>query len=150
MFKKLMDKQRKHNEKAKLKLEERKARIEVTREKGLNKINEKFNKTNEKLEAFRISNQEKINASPAKDRVENYKSKKQVIKEKIDVNKQNGIPCCFKCGSTYITAQKKGFGVGKALIGAVAVGPLGVAAGGINKNKIKLTCLNCGNQFKVK
>lgn len=56
--------------------------------------------------------------------------------------------CCPKCGSTQLTANKKGVGLGKAAIGAFVAGPYGLVAGGIGKNKIIITCLNCGKQFK--
>lgn len=56
--------------------------------------------------------------------------------------------CCPKCGSTQLSANKKGVGLGKAAVGAIAVGPLGLVAGGIGKNKVLITCLNCGKQFK--
>jgi hypothetical protein len=57
------------------------------------------------------------------------------------------IARCPKCKSTAITANKQGFGVGKAAIGAVAVGPLGLLAGSIGSSDIKLSCLSCGNQW---
>lgn len=52
-------------------------------------------------------------------------SKRQRIKE----NKKNGIACCPKCGSTSLTANKKGFGVGKAVIGTAVAGPIGLVSG---------------------
>lgn len=54
---------------------------------------------------------------------------------------------CPKCGSTSITADKKGFGVGKAAIGAVAFGAIGMAAGGIGSKKVTVTCLKCGHHW---
>ena len=54
---------------------------------------------------------------------------------------------CPKCKSTSITANKQGFGVGKAAVGAVLAGPFGLLAGGIGSNKLKLNCLSCGNQW---
>lgn len=56
--------------------------------------------------------------------------------------------CCPVCGSTQVSAQKKGFGLGKAAIGGALVGGVGLVAGLFGKNKIYLTCLNCGYQFK--
>lgn len=55
---------------------------------------------------------------------------------------------CPKCGSTQIHADKKGFSAGKAVAGVVLTGGIGLAAGAIGKNKIIITCLKCGNQFK--
>lgn len=62
-------------------------------------------------------------------------SKKQVQKERITKNKQEGVACCPKCGSTSITAQKKGFGIGKAVTGAALAGPIGLVAGNLNAKK---------------
>ena len=67
-------------------------------------------------------------------------SKRQRIKE-------NGIACCPKCGSTSLTANKKGFGVGKAVIGTAVAGPIGLVAGNKGAKKVRITCLNCGNQW---
>jgi hypothetical protein len=55
--------------------------------------------------------------------------------------------CCPKCGSNQITAQKKGFSGKKAVAGVVLTGGIGLLAGTIGSDKIKITCLNCGNQF---
>lgn len=48
---------------------------------------------------------------------------------------------CPKCNSTQITAHKKGFSMGKAFVGGILLGDVG-------KNKIIITCLNCGHQWK--
>ena len=57
--------------------------------------------------------------------------------------------CCPKCGSSQLTANKKGFSLGKAVAGGVLLVPIaGVATGMIGKNKIIITCLSCGKQFK--
>jgi hypothetical protein len=47
-----------------------------------------------------------------------------------------------------LTANKKGFSGGKALVGGVLTGGVGLLAGTIGSNKIKITCLACGKQFK--
>ena len=52
---------------------------------------------------------------------------------------ENGIKCP-KCDSTQITAAKKGFSAGQAIAG-------GIIGGAIGMNKIKITCLRCGNVF---
>lgn len=58
-------------------------------------------------------------------------------------------PSCAKCGSTVITYNKKGFSGGKALIGAVAFAGVGLLAGLIGSNKIRATCVKCGNSWYV-
>lgn len=55
---------------------------------------------------------------------------------------------CPKCGSTQITANKKGFSGTKAATGIIIAGGIGLAAGDIGSNKIIITCLKCGHQFK--
>ena len=55
---------------------------------------------------------------------------------------------CDKCGSTQITANKKGFSAGKAVAGAVLTGGIGLAAGAIGSNKVIVTCLKCGHNWK--
>ncbi|HXS59006.1 MAG TPA: hypothetical protein VN726_22940 [Hanamia sp.] len=55
---------------------------------------------------------------------------------------------CPKCNSTQITANKKGFSGTKAFGGAVLTGGIGLLAGTIGSNKIKITCLACGHEFK--
>ena len=54
---------------------------------------------------------------------------------------------CPKCGSTQITASKKGFSGKKAVAGAVLTGGIGLLAGTIGSNKVRITCLACGNVF---
>jgi len=55
---------------------------------------------------------------------------------------------CPKCGSNQLTANKKGFSGKKAVAGAIVTGGIGLLAGTIGSNKIIITCLNCGHQFK--
>lgn len=63
------------------------------------------------------------------------------------IKNEPNIPKCPKCKSTSITADKKGFGVGKAVVGAAVAGPLGLVAGNIGSKKVRITCLNCGHQW---
>lgn len=85
----------------------------------------------------------------AKEKKEQKKEEKQELKDRIKQMDKDGIVYCPKCYSTNITSNKKGFGVGKAAVGAIATGGIGLLAGGIGKNKIELTCLKCGNQWKA-
>lgn len=55
---------------------------------------------------------------------------------------------CPYCGSSQLTANKKGFGAGKALTGAVLTGGIGLLAGFIGSGKVKITCLKCGRELK--
>ena len=65
---------------------------------------------------------------------------------KAELDKE-GVVCCPKCLSTSITGDKKGFGVGKAVVGASMVGGLGLMAGNIGAKKVRLTCMKCGYQW---
>jgi len=55
---------------------------------------------------------------------------------------------CPHCGSSNLTANKKGFGAGKAITGAVLTGGIGLVAGFIGSGKVRITCLKCGKQMK--
>ncbi|WP_243578011.1 zinc ribbon domain-containing protein [Clostridium minihomine] len=83
------------------------------------------------------------------------KPKQLSKKERIKENKTNGIACCPKCASTSLSANKKGFGIGKAVVGAGAgiftagaAGLIGLTAGNAGAKKVIITCLNCGHQWK--
>ena len=56
---------------------------------------------------------------------------------------------CKKCGSNQLTANKKGFGAGKALTGALLTGGIGLLGGFIGSRKVKITCLACGHYWKA-
>lgn len=54
---------------------------------------------------------------------------------------------CPRCGSTSLSGNKKGFGIGKAVVGAALTGGIGLIAGNIGAKKVRITCLKCGKQF---
>lgn len=61
----------------------------------------------------------------------------------------DGVACCPRCGSTSLSLNKKGFGGGKATAGMLITNGLGGAvAGTYGMNKMKITCMNCGYQYK--
>lgn len=69
-------------------------------------------------------------------------------KKRIAENKASGVACCPKCGSTSLSANKKGFSFGKAATGAFIAGPVGLVGGTLGANKLEVTCLNCGHKFR--
>lgn len=75
-------------------------------------------------------------------------TKRGQAKQLIAENKAAGVACCPKCGSTSISANKKGFGFGKAAAGAFVAGPVGLVGGTLGANKMIITCLNCGHKYK--
>lgn len=50
---------------------------------------------------------------------------------------------CPHCGSSQLSANKKGFGTGKA------AGGIGLLGGFFGSNKVKITCLKCGFSWGV-
>ncbi len=65
------------------------------------------------------------------------------------LNKQTGQLACPKCGCTTLSMQKKGFGLAKGAIGAALIGPPGILAAGIGKNKVVVKCAHCGHKWTV-
>lgn len=69
----------------------------------------------------------------------------------------NSMVKCPKCGSTSITGHKKGYGIVKGGLGALAglatgglaIAAIGAGAGNIGSKKIQCTCMNCGYKFKA-
>ena len=55
---------------------------------------------------------------------------------------------CPQCGSDQITAQKRGYKVGRSLAASMTVLPVvGLGLGLIGRKKIQVTCINCGNSW---
>ena len=73
------------------------------------------------------------------------------------IEKSRSLPCwikssskmIWKCGSTSLSGNKKGYGIGKGVIGAAVFGPIGLIAGNIGSKKVIVTCMNCGYKYKV-
>ena len=59
----------------------------------------------------------------------------------------NSPVSCPKCNSTQFHADKRGFNLGRAVVGTIATLGVGVVAGAIGKDKIILTCLVCGHSW---
>jgi DNA-directed RNA polymerase subunit RPC12/RpoP len=54
---------------------------------------------------------------------------------------------CPKCSSEQLTSDKKGYGLGKAVVGGLLTGGVGLLAGFIGSRKVKITCLKCGTNW---
>ncbi len=100
--------------------------------------------SNQDVEPKQQTNPVKLTSSP-------IKSNKQQLKEHMKELDRQGVAYCPKCYSTSLSADKKGFGVGKAVVGAVVAAPLfapiGLIAGNINAKKVRITCLKCGHNW---
>lgn len=70
----------------------------------------------------------------------------QAKREAARRSAQEPVKCPY-CGSTQIQAVKKGFSGGKAVVGGLIAGPIGLAAGAIGSGDIERVCLNCGKKF---
>jgi hypothetical protein len=60
---------------------------------------------------------------------------------------ESGVRCPM-CNSTQIAGHKQGFDVGRAVVGDLLLGPLGLLGGMIGKDRVKITCLKCGHVFE--
>ncbi|HBF65533.1 MAG TPA: hypothetical protein DDW34_07030 [Clostridium sp.] len=80
-----------------------------------------------------------------------YKAAQAAKRPNNNVQQSNEprVAKCPACGSTSLSADKKGFGFGKALTSTVIAGPIGLFAGGIGAGKVMVTCLSCGHRFKA-
>ena len=90
----------------------------------------------------------------AKEETEMQKKVRELSVQRDDSNIVNMVDKnqarCPRCGSTSLSANKKGFGMGKAVVGTLAFGVIGGAlAGSVGAKKIEVTCLKCGKRFKV-
>lgn len=75
--------------------------------------------------------------SPEEEAVAYAKKQLEIQKEELELQKQQieSQAKCPRCGSTSLSGNKKGFGIGKAVMGAAVAGPLGLVAGNIGSKK---------------
>lgn len=70
------------------------------------------------------------------------RQKREAQKAELDAS---NIVYCPRCLCTSISADKKGFGIGKAVVGSSVIKhPIGLVAGNIGAKKVRCTCLKCG------
>ena len=55
--------------------------------------------------------------------------------------------CCPKCKSKQLLSTNRGFSTGKALVGGLAFGTIGILAGNIGASTTILVCQQCGERF---
>lgn len=56
---------------------------------------------------------------------------------------------CPKCSSTQLSGNRAGFGLGKAAVGGVLLGGLGLLGGFLGAGKVRVTCLQCGHAWEA-
>jgi hypothetical protein len=71
-------------------------------------------------------------------------AKRIVFQEATEESTQASCP---KCGSVSLSANQKGYGLGKGVTGGVLLGPAGLLAGFLGSKKVTVTCLKCGHQW---
>jgi hypothetical protein len=81
-----------------------------------------------------------------KDEFNEYSEKVKKDEQKVAAN---GSIRCPKCKSPQIAAGNKGFGLGKAAVGGILLGPAGLLGGMIGSNKVLITCLKCGHKWEA-
>lgn len=69
------------------------------------------------------------------------------LDDKLRELEASGVAYCPKCHSTSLSSNKKGFGIGKAVVGAALTGGIGLVAGNFGAKKVRVTCLKCGHEF---
>ncbi|MEG0133767.1 MAG: hypothetical protein RR851_14635 [Clostridium sp.] len=111
-----------------------KVRVEELKEESMNRA-KKLKEENERMSKMLNQNSKPI-------------PKVSYIPSKVSKPIEHGVIHCPKCGGTQLTTQKKGFGLAKGVAGVLTFGAYGLLTAGIGKNKIIITCLKCGKQFK--
>ena len=88
---------------------------------------------------------------------EELKLRMQAQQMQIQQQQFNSQLRCPKCGSTSISGNKKGYGIVKGGLGALAgtailpgIGTaIGAGLGNAGSKKVICTCMNCGHKFKA-
>ncbi|MDU1412606.1 MAG: hypothetical protein E6929_07290 [Clostridium sp.] len=112
-----------------------------------------FERNKAKIERSQALKEKRLAEAERKKEMERLRNAGRTVSPYEQPNYQpvqdNNVARCPKCGSTSLTANKKGFSVTKGVVG-LAVSPLaGAVAGGAGRNKVIVTCLKCGHQWKA-
>lgn len=123
-------------------------------------LDPKFRKRMAQRRAARASGEYK---SPFEQYKENKQYNDRVRDERSARARAQGLPYCPYCGSSAITAHKRGYKLGRglfwaivlggagfwlfALLGLVIGGAVGLTFGSVGSGRIMATCLSCGRQF---
>ena len=113
--------------------EQRLKSLEATRQEGI------------KISQQKAKEQAEIHALQEKKELERLRQYQEQVMSDL-----KNTARCPRCKSTSLSANKKGYGIGKAVVATAITGnALGLIAGNIGRNKVKVTCLNCGHKFDL-
>lgn len=115
------------------------AKIDDELQKKIDFARARQQKLREELARLDADREEFLKGNPAYSKQDFEKPHTQIEEDPIK---------CPRCGGSQIAANKKGFGLGKAVAGGFLLGPVGLLGGFLGSNKIKITCLKCGHQWK--
>lgn len=116
-------------------------------------IDRKNKEDNAKKQLDTKNNNVTTNGQDKIDNQENMQSSSVDQQEGPTKKQLKKIPHCPKCKSTNVQVignHRKGFSVGKAVVGGVLTGGVGTLAGFAGKKgkKTDMICMNCGKKFK--
>lgn len=89
-------------------------------------------------------------AKLSKQKAQEAQTALQAESVRLEQERFESMAKCPRCGSTSLSGGKRGFGMGKAVVGLAIAGPVGLLAGGVGMQAAQVTCMNCGYKFKPK
>ena len=60
---------------------------------------------------------------------------------------RGGKVTCPRCGAEQVAATTQGFGLGKAAVGGLLLGPIGLLGGLFGRKNVNVACLKCGHRW---
>lgn len=94
-----------------------------------------------------VQNEEKTNQRNLQLQMQAAQLNMQQEQLRLQQEQMGAMARCPRCGSTSLSGNKKGFGIGKAVVGAWALGPIGLVAGNMGAKKVRITCMKCGKKY---
>ena len=99
------------------------------------------------FEVYRVDMQRGSRDTNELGEVHRLQTEQQRQQLRLQRRQYNEMMKCPRCGSTSLSGNKKGYGIGKGVVGAALFGPFGLVAGNIGAGKVKVTCMKCGYRF---